>query len=54
MKVEELYEILKKAQEPKGFFFNQDKARVLQLLEGLLTNKEPLRLHVLPLPAGGG
>jgi ferredoxin-thioredoxin reductase catalytic subunit len=40
MKVEELYEILKKAQEPKGFFFSKDKARVKQLLEGLLTNKE--------------
>ena len=40
MKVEELYEILKKAQEPKGFYFNKDKARVWHLLEGLLTNKE--------------
>jgi ferredoxin-thioredoxin reductase catalytic chain len=40
MKVEELYEMLKKSQEPKGFYFNQDKARTLQLLEGLLTNKE--------------
>jgi ferredoxin-thioredoxin reductase catalytic chain len=40
MKVEELYEFLKKAQEPKGFFFSKDKARVWQLLEGLLTNKE--------------
>ncbi len=40
MKVEELYEILKKAQEPKGFFFSKDQARVMQLLEGLLTNKE--------------
>jgi ferredoxin-thioredoxin reductase catalytic chain len=40
MKVEELYEILKKAQEPKGFYFNKDKSRVGRLLEGLLTNKE--------------
>jgi ferredoxin-thioredoxin reductase catalytic subunit len=40
MKVEELYDILKKAQEPKGFYFNKDKSRVLQLLDGLLTNKE--------------
>ena len=40
MKVEELYEFLKKAQEAKGFYFNKDKKRVFELLEGLLTNKE--------------
>jgi ferredoxin-thioredoxin reductase catalytic chain len=40
MKAAELYEILKKAQEPKGFYFNKDKKRVFELLEGLLTNKE--------------
>lgn len=40
MKVEELYEVLKKAQEARGFFFNKDKNRVFELLEGLLTNKE--------------
>ena len=40
MKVEELYEFLKKAQEAKGFYFNQDKSRVFQLLEALLVNKE--------------
>jgi ferredoxin-thioredoxin reductase catalytic chain len=40
MNVEQLYEVLKKAQEPQGFFFNQDKPRVLELLQGLLTNKE--------------
>ncbi len=40
MKVEQLYEVLKKAQEPKGFYFNKDKARVFDLLAGLLINKE--------------
>jgi ferredoxin-thioredoxin reductase catalytic chain len=39
MTVEQLYEVLKQAQESKGFYFNQDKARVFGLLEGLLTNK---------------
>ena len=39
MKPEELYETLKKIQEPKGYFFNKDKARVMELLQGLLTNK---------------
>jgi ferredoxin-thioredoxin reductase catalytic subunit len=40
MNVEQLYEILKKAQEAQGYYFNQDKARVFDLLQGLLTNKE--------------
>jgi len=38
--VEKLYEMLKKAQEPKGYFFNKDKGRVFELLEALLLNKE--------------
>jgi ferredoxin-thioredoxin reductase catalytic chain len=39
MKVDELYEILKKAQEPKGYYFNREKDKVLALLAGLLENK---------------
>jgi len=38
--VEQLYEMLKKVQEPKGYFFNRDKEVVFDLLKGLLTNKE--------------
>ena len=37
--VEKLYEMLKKVQEPKGYFFNKDRARVFDLLEALLINK---------------
>ncbi len=37
---ERLYEMLKKVQEPKGYFFNKDRARVLDLLEALLINKD--------------
>lgn len=40
MNVQELYENLKKVQEPKGYFFNRDKERVFELLEALLLNKE--------------
>ncbi|MCA1961555.1 MAG: ferredoxin:thioredoxin reductase [Desulfomonile sp.] len=40
MDVEQLYEMLRKVQEPKGFFFNKDRRRTIELLEGLLTNKE--------------
>ena len=40
MTKEELYEMLKKVQEPKGYFFNNDKDRVMALMEALLINKE--------------
>jgi ferredoxin-thioredoxin reductase catalytic chain len=38
--VEPLYEMLKKTQEAKGFFFNRDRKKVFELLEGLVTNRE--------------
>jgi len=38
--VEKLYEMLRKVQEPKGYYFNKDRARTLELLQALLTNKE--------------
>jgi ferredoxin-thioredoxin reductase catalytic subunit len=37
---EKLYETLKKIQEPKGYFFNKDRERTIDLLEALLINKE--------------
>jgi ferredoxin-thioredoxin reductase catalytic chain len=40
MNVDQLYEFLKKTQESKGYFFNKDKKRVFDLLDGLLVNKE--------------
>lgn len=40
MNVQELYENLKKVQEPKGYYFNRDKERAFELLEALLLNKE--------------
>jgi len=36
----ELYEMMKKVQEPKGYFFNKDKEWVLTILADLLINKE--------------
>lgn len=39
MDVQKLYEMLKKVQESKGYFFNKDKDRVFELLEALITNK---------------
>ena len=40
MDAEDLYERLRKVNEPKGYFFNKDRARVDDLLEGLLVNKD--------------
>jgi ferredoxin-thioredoxin reductase catalytic chain len=40
MDTQQLYETLKKIQESKGYYFNKDKNRVFDLLEGLLINKE--------------
>lgn len=37
---EKLYKMLKKAQEPKGFYFNKNKERVLELIDSLVFNKE--------------
>jgi ferredoxin-thioredoxin reductase catalytic chain len=37
--VEKLYEMLRKIQEPKGYYFNKDQERVFELLEALLVNK---------------
>ncbi len=38
--VEHLRELLRKVQEPKGFYFNSDVKRVNELLESLLVNKQ--------------
>lgn len=40
MKVEQLYEALKKAQKAKGIYFNKDQDLVFALLDSLLKNKE--------------
>lgn len=39
MNAEELYEMLKKSQEPKGYYFNKDRQRVMDLMAALLVNK---------------
>ena len=54
MKPEELYETLKKIQEPKGYFFNKDKGRVMELLQGLLTNKARYGYMVCPCRLASG
>jgi ferredoxin-thioredoxin reductase catalytic subunit len=40
MDIEQLYNTLKKIQEPKGYYFNVDKEKGFALLKGLLVNKD--------------
>ena len=54
MDAEQLYEMLKKAQEPKGYFFNTDKERVSELLQALLVNKERYGYMVCPCRLASG
>ena len=37
--VDDLYQMLKKVNEPKGYYLNDDKEKTFELLRGLLTNK---------------
>ena len=37
---EKLYEMLRKVQEPKGYYFNKNREKVFELLEALLVNKD--------------
>jgi len=40
MDVEQLYQQLKKVNEPKGYYFNADETTTRFLLQGLITNRE--------------
>jgi ferredoxin-thioredoxin reductase catalytic chain len=52
--VEKLYEMLKKVQEAKGYFFNNDEERVFDLLEGLLINKNRYGYMACPCRLASG
>jgi ferredoxin-thioredoxin reductase catalytic subunit len=38
--VERLYQMLKRVQEAKGYYFNRDLTLTLELIEGLIVNRE--------------
>jgi ferredoxin-thioredoxin reductase catalytic subunit len=40
MDAQKLYEMMKKVQEPKGYYFNEDRERTIELLDALIQNKE--------------
>jgi len=52
--IERLFETLRKIQEPKGFYFNKDKKRVFELLEGLILNKKRYGYMSCPCRLGTG
>jgi len=54
MDTQQLYEMLKKVQEPKGYFFNCDREKVFELLQGLLVNKERYGYMVCPCRLASG
>lgn len=54
MTAEELYEMLKRIQEPKGYFFNRDRETVLELLGGLLVNRARYAYQSCPCRLASG
>jgi ferredoxin-thioredoxin reductase catalytic chain len=54
MNAEQLLETLRKAQEPRGYFFNKDREMVLALMESLLTNKDRYGYMVCPCRLASG
>ena len=54
MNAQQLFEALKKVQEPKGYYFSNDSERVTELLESLLVNKERYGYMVCPCRLAAG
>ena len=54
MDTKQLYELLKKSQEPKGYYFNTDKVRVFDLLKSLMINKDRYGYMVCPCRLAAG
>ena len=54
MDTKQLYEMLKKAQEPKGYYFNTDKERVFDLLQALNINRDRYGYMACPCRLAAG
>ena len=54
MDAEKLFEILRKVQEPKGYYFNKDRPYVLELLSALILNKDRYRYMACPCRLASG
>ena len=54
MNAQQLYEALKKIQEPKGNYFNADMSMTMPLMESLLVNKERFGYMACPCRLANG
>jgi ferredoxin-thioredoxin reductase catalytic subunit len=54
MEAQDLYEMLKKSQEPKGYYFNVDMDNVLDLLNALIINKKRYGYMACPCRLASG
>lgn len=54
MDAKQLHATLKKNQEKKGYYFSKDEARVMDLMESLLANKERYGYMVCPCRLSSG
>ncbi|MBW2055599.1 MAG: ferredoxin:thioredoxin reductase, partial [Deltaproteobacteria bacterium] len=54
MEVENLYEMLRKTQEAKGYFFNKEREGVFELLEALIINKKRYGYMACPCRLASG
>jgi len=54
MDAEKLYEMLAKTQAAKGYFFNADRDRTMELLEALLQNKDRYGYMACPCRLASG
>lgn len=54
MDANQLYKTLKEIQEKKGYYFSKDMNRVMELLDGLIKNKERYGYMVCPCRLADG
>ena len=54
MDANKLFEMLRKVQEPQGYYFNTDRERTDELLEALLQNKERYGYMACPCRLASG
>jgi ferredoxin-thioredoxin reductase catalytic subunit len=54
MDIDKLYDGLRKVQEPKGYYFNRDRDKVMELLEALTVNKERYGYMACPCRLASG
>ena len=52
--VRKLYQMLKRVQEPKGYYFNRDQERTFDLLNALLTNRKRYKYMSYPCRLASG